>query len=282
LLDDQKRVAMESIYGAVCQPDDPAWRYLTLPEPVTLAGNWTSLVSRWCPNDAVPTFTHWILDALPRLLMLAEFPADTKILVPSKLAGYQRETLQLLGLHDRVRLTPERHLRVENYFFAAPTAQIDCYNPRAVEFLRSQFLPKMDLSYSGPKKFLIHRSHKSRGIVNEAEVYEFFTRRGWAIVDTEKLTFAQELKLFNDAEAITGVFGSGYTNALWCRPGCKLLPFVADTWLDGYVEWIAEVLGLEFHWRLFPSDHAMRAKVDLTRVEEMLRGAGLADDSPGT
>jgi hypothetical protein len=276
LLDGRKRVCRESVYGDVCLADDPAWRYAMLPQPVMLAGNWTSLVSRWCPNAGVPTFTHWILDALPRLAMLPEFPSDTKIFVPGKLAGYQKETLQLLGLSDRVRFTPEKHLLVENYFFAAPTAMIDCHNPFGVNFLREKFLPLMDKKYSGPKKFLIHRSNKSRGIVNESEVYEFFRKIGWEIIDTEKLTFAQEIKLFNDAEAVSGVFGSGFTNAIWCQPGCQLLPFVADSWLDGYVEWIAEVVGAKFHFRIFPSDHAMRAMVNLKTVEEMLHTAGLA------
>jgi glycosyl transferase family 61 len=276
LLDGRKRVALECVYGDIGWKDDPAWNYLILPKPVPLAGNWTSLVSRWCPNGGVPTFTHWILDALPRLAMLPEFPPDTKILVPSKLAAYQKETLQLLGLLDRVRHAPEPHLIVENYFFASPTAMIDCYNPFGVNFLREKFLPLADKNYSGPKKFLIHRANKSRGIVNEAETYEFFRKRGWAIIDTEKLTFAQEIKLFNDAKAVGGVFGSGFTNAIWCRPGCKLIPFVADCWLDGYVEWIAQVVGAEFHHRIFPSDHAMRARVNLKTVEEMLATTGLA------
>jgi len=275
LLDDQKRICRESVYGDFAMMDDPAWRYVFLPKPVRLPGNWTSLVSRWCPADGVPTFTHWILDALPRLAMLPDFPPDTRILVPSKLAGYQKETLKLLGLLDRVRYTPERHLLVENYYFASPTAMIDCYNPLGIGFLREKFLPLADPNYSGPKKFLIHRNNKSRGIVNENEVYDFFRKRGWEIIDTEKLTFAQEIKLFNDAEAISGVFGSGFTNIAWCRPGCKVLPFVADCWIDGYVEWMAQVVGTEFHYRIFPSDRAMRAIVDLEAVKEMLQAAGL-------
>ena len=278
LLDERKRLCRESVYGDVCLEDDPAWRYLALPKPIFLSGNWTSLVSRWCPNSRAMnfnTFTHWILDALPRLAMLKEFPPDTRILVPSRLAGYQKETLAMLGLTDRVRLTPERHMMLENYFFTSPTAMIDCYNPFGVKFLREKFLPLADQSYSGPKKFLIHRSNKSRGIINEVEVYVFFRQLGWEVVDTEKLTFPQEIKLFNDAEAISGVSGSGFTNVVWCRPGCKVLPLVADSWPDGYAEWIAQVVGAEFHHRIFPSDHAMRAQIDLKTVAEMLRATGL-------
>lgn len=275
LMDDKKRICREAVYGDLCLEDDPAWRYVWLPKAVTLKGNWTSLISRWGPNDSVPPFTHWILDALPRLAMLAEFPADTGILVPARLAGYQKETLSLLGLLDRCRYTSEQHLLVENYYFASPTAIIDGYNPYGVNFLREKFLPKADPGYAGPRKFLIQRSNKTRGIQNEAEVNKFFTDRGWALIDTEKLTIAQEVKLFNEAEAITGVFGSGFTNAIWCRKGCKLLPLVADCWLDGYVEWIADLLGLEFHYHIFPSDPEMRAIVDLREVERMLAAAGL-------
>ena len=275
LMDGRKRLCRESAFGDVCVEDDPAWRYWTLPRPVVLAGNWTSLVSRWCKNFRPPEFTHWMLDALPRLAMLAEFPPDTKILVPGRLAGYQKESLKLLGLLDRVRPTPERHVVVENYYFASPTAMIDCYNPFGVNFLREKFLPLADQSYSGPKKFLIHRANKSRGIINETEVYEFFHQLGWEVVDTEKLTFAQEIKLFHDAEAISGVSGSGFTNIVWCRPGCKVLPLVADSWPDGYAEWIAQVIGAEFHYRMFPSDHAMRAQIDLRTVAELLHSTGL-------
>lgn len=269
-LDEKKRICREAVYGDMCLEDDPAWRYWHLPPPVTLAGNWTSVVSRWVPNSGVPTFSHWLLDALPRLAVLNEFPADTKILVPSKLAGYQKETLKLLGLLDRVRFTPEPHVVVENYYFSAPTAMISCFNPYGVNWLRSAFLPLADKSYQGPRRFIIQRKGKTRGIQNEAEVNAFFEKIGWAIVDTETLTFAQEIELFANAEAFAGVLGSGFTNGIWSRPGCKVITFVADTWVDGWVEWICAVNQLEYHWQIFPSDHLMMISVDLTELKKLL------------
>lgn len=278
LVDERKNLCREAAYGDACLTDDPAWRYWMLPKPVYLQGNWTSLVSRWNPNVrsiAFMNFTHWMLDALPRLMMLPEFPPDTRILVPSELAGYQKTTLAMLGLTDRVRLTPEPHLVVENYYFASPTSMIDCYNPAGINFLREKFLPLADKNYIGPKKFLIHRSNKSRGIVNEAEVYAWLRARGWDIVDAEKLTLPQQIKLFSEAEAITGVSGSGFTNVAWCRPGCKVLQLVADSWPDGYAECITQVVGAEFYYRIFPSDHALRAHLDLKTLAEVFAAAGL-------
>ena len=275
LLDEKKRICREAVYGDMCLEDDPAWRYWTLPKPVMLAGNWTSLVSRWTPNTGVPTFSHWILDALPRLALLKEFPPDTKILVPSALAGYQMETLKLLGLFERVRHTPEPHIIVENYYFSAPTAMISTYSPYGVNSLRSAFLPLADKSYYGPKRFIIQRKGKARGIKNEAELNEFFQKLGWAIIDTETLTFAQEIELFANAEAFAGILGSGFTNAIWSPPGCKVITFVADNWVDSWVEWICDVNKLDYHWQIFPSDHLMMTTVDLGEVKKLLAKANL-------
>ncbi len=275
LLDERKRLCREAVYGDICVEDDPAWRYAILPKPVSLSGNWTSIVSRWCPNEGAPPFSHWIQDALPRLALLKEFPPDTKILVQSALAGYQKETLKLLGLLERVRYTQEKHLIVENYYFSSPTAMIAAYNPYAVDWLRSAFLPLADKSYHGPKRFIIQRKGKTRGIKNEAEVNEFFQKLGWGIIDTEQLTFAQEVELFSKAEAIAGIFGSGFTNALWSPPGCKVITFVPDSFVDGGIEAICVTNKLDYYWQIFPSDHEMRATVDLDSVKKLLAKAGL-------
>jgi capsular polysaccharide biosynthesis protein len=275
LLNEKKQIAVESVYGKRFLPYQPGYRYLKLPRATHLSGNWTSLVSSWAPTESAPPFTHWLLDALPRLAVFQEFPPDTRIIVPRTLAPYQKETLVLLGLNDRVRYTEEEHLVLENYYFSSPTTMISCYNPYGIDFLRSTFLPKADPTYTGPKKFIIQRKGKSRGIKNEAEVNKFFQERGWAIIDTEKLTFAQEVKLFSQAEAIAGILGSGFTNAVWCKPGCTIITFVADSWLDGWVEGIAGICKLRYFYQIFPSDHAMMAHVDPGEVEKLLKAAAV-------
>ena len=66
---------------------------------------------------------------------------------------------------------------------------------------------------------------------------DFFQKLGWAIIDTETLTFAQEIKLFSQTRRpYAGIFGSGFTNALWSSPGCKVITFVADSFVDGGIE----------------------------------------------
>lgn len=273
-----KELCLESVYNAQRWRTDTASRFLRLPAPTRLVGNWTSIVSLWVPTRGVPVYGHWLHDALPRLALLPEFPPDTRILVPPSLAPYQRETLELMDVWNRCRLTPERHLEVERYFFSAPTSMITCYNPYSVDFLRSTFLPKRDPQYSGPRKFFFHRTGKRRAICNGDELCDFFRRQGWAVVKDMDLTFAQTVKLFSEAEAICSTLGSNMCNLMFCQPGCVVVQFVLDGWQDGFVDWIAQVTKLKYHSKVLPSGgkYMHRIVIDTRAVEEFFATAGVA------
>ena len=135
LMRDDKCLALEAVWNEHCYRDDPSFTCLALPPVINLTGCWTSILGRYC--DA---YFHWLTDALPRLACLPEFPPETRILVPPNLRRYQRESLDLLGLSDRARPTPEIHLRLETYYFSSPTAMTGVNNPYAVKFLRQSFL----------------------------------------------------------------------------------------------------------------------------------------------
>lgn len=276
LIEQDNRLVLESIYGSHYLAYDPAARSLWLPRETVLSFPCTSLVSVWSPNGGPPNYSHWLLDVLPRLALLHELPPETVIVVPARLAGYQLETLKMLGLEHRIRCTPETHLRVREFYFLSPTAMVVCYNPYAVAWLRDRFLPFADKRYQGPKRFFMARDH-FRGLQNETEVYSFFAALGWTIIRPEELPFAEELQLFAEAEAICGVIGSGFTNAIWCKPGAKIIQLIPETVLDGSTEWICRVNQLEFHYLVCPADHRVSSKVDLTKLRELLSRAGLAE-----
>jgi capsular polysaccharide biosynthesis protein len=238
-----------------------------LPPPVALAGNWTSIVSRWTRSA---NYYHWITDALPRLALLSRLPGDTRILLPVNLQPFQRETLRWMGLEERYRETSERHLRVENYFFSAPTAMTGCTNPYAVRFLRDRFLPHADQAFRGPTKIYLLRRGKTRDAVNEEEVEAFLSRRGWTAVDPETLTLAQQIQLFANARAVCGVHGAGFTNMLWCSPGCEVIELMADNYLNGCFESISACLDVQHRYLVFPGDDESRIHVALDQLARAL------------
>jgi capsular polysaccharide biosynthesis protein len=216
-----------------------------------------------------------LIDALPRLAVLKEFPAETRIILPAHKAQYQIESLEMLDLSNRCRWTGETHLELEDYYFASPPSMIACYSPYTVEMVRGMFLPLRNTRKATPKRFFVRRSGTVRNMTNEAEVLEFFEKAGWTIVDLVNVPFAEQVAWFAGAEAIAGIHGSGMTNSLWSPRGCKIIEMFCDQFIAGDAEWIAQCTGAEYHSLIFPSDLQINAIVDLDRVRATLKSAGL-------
>jgi capsular polysaccharide biosynthesis protein len=251
----------EAVYGEEFCHNDPSYNYFSLPCAVTLSGNWTSLISLWSEG-----FYHWFTDALPRLALLDEMPADTGILVRGPLRPYQQESLRMLGLLDRVRETSGRHLLIEDYYFSSPVGMTGCTNPYAVKWLRDQFLQHA-ASIETPKQFFIRRKGKTRGILNQDEVAEFFIALGWSVVDLEELNFAEQIAWFHNAAVIVGEHGGAFTNLLWCRPGCRVLELCPDNFLNGCYEGISLCLALKHEFQIYHADNSNRFCVSLRNLK---------------
>jgi hypothetical protein len=271
----------ESVYGPVRAQTDPAYFYRRGLHPVVaLPGNWTSLVSLWMSTVKPQPYWHWLMEALPRLAFLPEFPADTRIIVPPSRLPFQLDSLKMLGLLDRCRLTSEQHLRIEDYYFSPPQTMIACYNPYSVEWLRRTFLPLIARTppVSTPKRFFIRRTGSRRNIVNEEAVFDFFRGLGWEIVDTAEISFPEQVRLFSQAEAISGIHGSSFANLVWCNPACKVLELFCEDYICAGGEWIAHCIPpLQHHYLLFPGDHRLNARVDLRTLKEALEKHGMLE-----
>ncbi len=274
-LNSRAELSEEAAYGRIRVQNDPAWYASGLSSPVRLSGPWTSVIGQWLRNDGKSPYAHWLLDALPRLALLPEFPPDTRILVPPNLFPAQEESLRLLGVWERCRPTPEQHLLIEDFYFSSPPSMIVCYSPYAVDFLRKTFLPLMTGGVDTPKRFFIRRTSVGRNMINEEEVLEYFRGRGWTIVDTAMLGFLEQVQWFAQAEAICDIHGSGTANMVWCSPGCKFIELFAADYLAGDQEWIAQCVSVEYHFMIFPCDYKLDAHVDLPQVEAKLKELNL-------
>jgi capsular polysaccharide biosynthesis protein len=269
LQDERRRIGVESAGGPLFIEDDKSYRQFRWPPAVRLDGNWTSIMSRWVDRSSY-SFYHWMMDALPRLGLLAEFPADTQVIVPPNLRAYQRDTLEWLDLAERIRPSSEEHFRIEHYYFSSFTNISGWFDPYAVQFLRRSFRDRRDATYAAPRRFFVHRIGTGRGISNEDEVLDFFRARSWAIVDTQALSMAQQIQLFAQAEQICALHGAALVNLLWCEPGCRVLELVSTTFMNGVYEGIAEAVGLNYQFLLCQGDSQFKARIDLAQLEKRL------------
>jgi capsular polysaccharide biosynthesis protein len=179
--------------------------------------------------------------------------------------------LERLDLGARIIETEATALTIEHFYFSSPSSMTGCWNPYAVDFLRRSFLPHASPpSSSLPKRFYIIRERYTRGVTNEVEVREFFTRKGWELIAPEKLSIPDQIALFRDAEAIAGVHGSAFTNLLWCSPGARVLELVPENFMAGAFGWLARANGLRHDFLVCAADYRSNIEVDLSQLDQMI------------
>ena len=266
LLVDKNKMACAEAFFNHHSDGDSGYHTVFLPKEEALSGNWTSIVSLWGLGS---NYYHWMMDCLPRLAMLENFPSDTKIIVPSSLAKFQETTLSWLGLANRIYKYRGNHI-VENFYFSSPTAMTGCANPYAVKFLRNSFLTKGVYSNHVCDKIYIKRQGNNRGILNAVEVEAFLKKRGWQIIELEELSLAEQIGLFSSARAVCGLHGAGFTNLLWCNATCIAIEFLAHNFLNGCYEALAECLKVNHNYIIFQGDRRFRIHIDISVLEKKL------------
>ena len=220
-----------------------------LPSPSTIAGRVAGLSIRYSNN-----YFHWMYDLLPKIGLLQrllhrsgmDLDAIDRWVVNGTNSAFQRDTLRLCGIPDsKLIADPVCHIQADELI-----VPIGSFNsgrvPRWVcQFLRSQFLAKS--SIQPIRRLLISRSSASyRQLLNEAELFEALAPIGFERVWLEELPFAEQVALFQSAEAIVAPHGAGLSNIVFCAPDTKLVElFLPDERLD-YYQIISAHLGLNY------------------------------------
>lgn len=192
--------------------------------PVLRADRAASILSLWCEN-----YYHWLVDALPRVAVLraAGFP-ELPVVTPARCTSFQDGSLRSLGITDRRLPFTGSRMTFDTLVWPSPIDPIGFPSPRTAAWLRHAFLE--DLAPSSPRRRLYVR-RSSRTIANEREVSRVLDRFGLETVQSETLSFAEQVRLFSKAELVVGCHGAGMANSVFARPGARIV----ELFQPGYV-----------------------------------------------
>ena len=211
-------------------------------------------------------YWHWLFDVLPRLKICEKFKKLDSInyfLFPSLEQNFQKETLRLLGFPEKKLLSSKnyRHIKADEIIVSDHPYMLT-NNPHSdaqkipiwiINWLKEKFLnkkSKLKTAYS--KKIYIDRTDSKSNIAhlrtlkNENEVRALLLEKGFDIVKLSELNFNNQVKLFNDAECIVGLHGSGFANLPFCEPQTKVVEFRNFT-SGPIIENIAKKINLNYN-----------------------------------
>lgn len=177
-------------------------------------------------------YFHWVLDVLPKLIHLENNLNTYKIILPSFYEkDFYKTSIELLGNKEKVFYYDTQFLVFKKITLAGSTGTTGNYDEQTILNLRNRFLTATNnLSNKTTKKIYISRNQASRRrIINESEILEVLYDNGFEKVETENLSFEQQIKLFSEAEFVVGVHGAGLTNLLFMQPNTNLLELRFET-----------------------------------------------------
>jgi hypothetical protein len=209
-------------------------------------GSYYSVMGMYCRE-----YHHWLHDVLMQLWKVLDFlPPETRLLVPAGLSAWQVESLKLLGVSpDRLAyFDPAEEVTVEELVHIPPATVNRFDHPEAVHWLRDKLWAALSLSRPrGTRIYITRRRSPHRYVANEPELLESLEPLGFEAVECERLSFADQVRLFYDADIIAGPHGAGLTNLAFARSGAKVLEILFHPAFDRTHYWsISESLGLRY------------------------------------
>ena len=223
-------------------------------------------------------YYHWMVDALPRLLSVrGELSAAILLLPYNCTTDYHRQTLRALRVGRIEYLQPDTRYVVPDLMVPIRLARVASYNPAVMRELRQMLLtefprlPHVDL---GERIYISRARAPRRKALNEAEVRVYLREQGFAVVQLEDYSFAEQASIMARARYLVSVHGAGLTNMLFMQPGSKVLELqMQDDGTNHYYYTLAADLGINYYYQFCtPNDPTLGVQdadlfVDLAELE---------------
>lgn len=218
-------------------------------------------------------YYHWIIDILPRLSLIEKFSTlgNTKLIVPSSLNSFQKESLLLTGVSPtRIQEFDGNYWQVEKLYFPSLLSECGNPSPSIVSWLREKFLCNCDDS-SARKKIYISRSDTNiRRILNEDEIASFLSKEGFEIICPGSLSFEKQVEIFKNANVIVAPHGAGLTNIVFSPRGSWIIELFPEDYINGCYWALANVCKQNYSFMICNSDSNYNLNVSLANLIALL------------
>lgn len=253
LYDFKRDYTSEELHGrTLINPSSRRIRWLLhddAPEPIPLAATFV--------DACAPNYAHWLTEVLPRVALFcsdAQFN-DVPIIVNDGLHQNIMESLALVVGSERkiITLPIGRALVADTLYLTSVTGYVPferrnnklfghshgIFSPKAFDVCREKirsFTEKLpEVTY--PDKIFLRRNSGARKVLNAPEIERYFQSIGYALVEPEKLTFLQQVMVFNNAKIIVGSSGAALANLLFAPSDAKIYIFISKYKNTSYWYW---------------------------------------------
>lgn len=203
-------------------------------------------------SNEAPNYGSFLFRIFPKLVRTARLSNSLPILVPNYFATL-RPFMELAGIaSDRVIDQYVDHLYLLRRAIIPSMPNRHVWLDRETSAFYDALVAEHGAARSTRRVYVTRRSWApggasgSRVMTNEAELIAELETRGFDIVEPEKLSAVEQIRVFSSASVIIMTGGSAIYNTVFCRPGTKLIDIEGEPhWLGGHAK-LFNSRGLDF------------------------------------
>ncbi|MBP9765368.1 glycosyltransferase family 61 protein, partial [Candidatus Babeliales bacterium] len=183
-------------------------------------------------------YFHWLTEVLSRLAMIEMMQIPYEYVYAPYDAKFMKETFELWGIDSSKILNPDTQypsIKAQNLIVPTIVCTPRMESKDFCNYIRKDLLDYVRNKLANavkdhncsvpmhPKIFVSRKDAGNRQIVNEDEIFAMFKPFGFVRYELGRLSVADQIKLFEQAEIIVGPHGGGFTNILFSKPGTSLI-----------------------------------------------------------
>ncbi len=200
---------------------------------------------QWSQN-----YYHWMIDLLPRLLLLPAELRQLPLVLPSFEAGHLLPTLRALGFDNFYRLRDNEIVFAKELLLPERTAVGAFQNPELLRRVQQQLVQAL-CPAAGPPTRRIYASRAratKRRLLNEPALEELLRGLGFEIIAFEDMDFAAQVQLMRETQLFVGVHGANLVNILFMQPGSAVVEIMNTQLINLVYYRMASALELPYYF----------------------------------
>lgn len=212
-------------------------------------------------NLGFQSYSHWLDEVLGRLALLEMNDVEYDWLYVPYFKSYMQETLDLWGVDtSKIIVADDYYFGVQAEQLIVPSYVIDTVegkfkhiglyvHPYTAYYVRDKLLHAVqakNMQHNFSKRVFISRQDAPwRNIINEDEIFNYLKQFGFDRYELSKLSVAEQIVLFSNAEVVIGAHGTGLVNCMFCRPGTKVVEIFQEL-IDNSFWYLSHLFKLEY------------------------------------
>lgn len=188
---------------------------------------------------------HFLVEILPKLFLvnlLGRLGRPIPLAVPAEAPEWAKRFAVTYGAPGGLLwYDPKRQVITAPAFVVPSMMQVEWTLSPVFNLLVSDLIARCglaeDIVPDGPRRLYLSRARfwGAKRLLNEPEVEALMRDLGFTVVHPETLSFPEQMRLFRAAEVIVAEYGSVLHNALFARPGTRVIAINRHNWLQGEI-----------------------------------------------